>query len=67
MPFLALFLICWKPDPPKKKPMTNVHDYFLVLIQYSGYFMYGEMKMFICTFINDSRKCIYAHYAGNVT
>lgn len=38
----------------------NAQGYSLELIDYSG-FMKGEMKMFLCIFINDSSKCISAH------
>lgn len=41
----------------KKNIVTNVQGYSLILIEYFGYFMYGEMKMFLCIFIYVTCKC----------
>lgn len=53
--------VCWSVF--RKKTLMNAQGYSLELIDYSG-FMKGEVKMFLCIFINDSSKCISAHDLG---
>lgn len=72
MPFQIQFLFCLEPNINfvnlMRKAVTTSQGYLFTSaswILWILFFLSGVIKMFLCIFINNSRKCISAHERGN--